>query len=666
MSQQIQKAKLSKHLDPLSHIREKPGMYINHTQNPIIVTREIIDNALDEVMAGGADHIWVTLHKDDSISVLDNGRGMPIDVIDIDGKLMPNARASWTVINTGSHFDQDITSTSSGTHGVGSKATLATSDRFIGEIWLNGNYYYDEYVYDQETEKPGQPIVDLKKDFSYQGRRQSPENTPAEITHGTRVHFWPSPDVFESITVDWEWLKKHMHQQTYLHSGLKVTLVNERKDETINYEENDGLLAYAKDLASQSEGKLITQWHEIQGTIQTGDNMLKADIIFGWTNSHNVVEVGFTNSVHNHLGGKHIDGFNSGIVKLLNNYASSLNLAKETLSPRDLKPGIIAIVNILYSDPMYNMQTKDMLMTDEVQPAVAKIIATQGQAELDRYIQDIETIVKQAVARADARKSLEDLTNVKIDKKTMTNKLSNKLSPARKTGNKVHAELYIVEGDSAGGGIKRTRIQDDNAKFYQAIMPIRGKIINAAKATPATVFQNTEIATIVTALGAGYGKNFDESKLNYERLILATDADADGAQIAMLLRLFFFKYMRPMIENGHVFRALSPLYVNTIKDGKTTKQVNTYTEDEQEQLLNTTDRANLKSTERYKGLGEMNDDMIRQTMIVPGQRRLVQFTVDDFDEALDNAEMLQGKEVGPRHDFFFENAEFGDLLMDSE
>lgn len=665
MTTTVQKAKLSKHLDPLVHIRTRPGMYITHVQNPIIITREIIDNAIDEVMAGAATNIWVTIHNDGSISVRDDGRGMPVTPIEVNGKMMPNARASWTVPNTGSHYDVDRSSTSSGTHGLGSKTTLATSDKFTGEVWLDGKYYYDEYVYDAATGQPGVPTIDLKPDGSYVGHRQTPDNTPADYLHGTRVRFWPSEDVFTSTMLDWEWLKKHMHQQAYLHSGLTTHVINEYENESIDYYEKDGLKAYLQTLLDASDGQPITQIHQFTGELNTETTRLTADVTFAWTNSRNITEIGVTNSVNNHQGGTHIDGFNNGIMKLLNKYVTKLGLAKESLEARDTRPGLVAIVNITYSEPMYASQTKEMLTNPEIKTDMTKITMTQAQLEMDKYIQDIQAIVKQAVARAAARKSVDDMSNIKLDNKSLTMQVSEKLSPAKKTGPSVNAELFIVEGDSAAGGLKRTRIQDPVSKLYQAIMPVRGKIVNAAKATPEKVFANTEIATIITALGAGFGKNFDESKLNYDKLIIATDADADGAQIAELLRMFFFKYMRPLIENGHVYRVMSPLYINLVKDpdakGKT-KEVYTYDQNEQDAFLSATDQNDIKEIRRYKGLGEMNDPLVKKTMIMPGTRRLYQFTVNDFDAAYNNAELFMGKDVAPRREYLFENAEFADEL----
>lgn len=665
MPEKITKAKLSKHLDPLVHIRTRPGMYITHVQNPIVITREIIDNAIDEVMVGAAKNIWVTIHNDNSISVRDDGRGMPVTPIEVNGKMMPNARASWTVPNTGSHYDLDRSSTSSGTHGLGSKTTLATSDKFTGEVWLDNKYYYDEYIYDPESGQPGVPQVALKDDGSYTAHRQTPDNTPENFTHGTRVRFWPSEDVFDTTILDWEWLKKHMHQQAYLHNGLTTHIINEYDNQSIDYYEKDGLKAYLQTLIDASDGQPITQIHEFTGEMNTETSRLTADVAFVWTNSRNITQIGVTNSVNNHQGGTHIDGFNTGIMKLLNKYADKLGLSKDTLEARDTRPGLIAVVNVTYSEPMYNSQTKDLLTNPEVKQDMNKITVSQAQFELDKYIQDVQAIIKQAVARADARKNVDDLSKIKLDNKSLTMQVSEKLSPAKKTGPSVTAELYIVEGDSASGGLKRTRIQDPVSKLYQAIMPIRGKIINAAKATPAKVFENTEIATIITALGAGYGKDFNESKLNYDKLIIATDADADGAQIAELLRMFFFKYMRPLIENGHVYRVMSPLYINLVKDpdnkGKT-KDVYTYDQNEQDAFLSKTDEKDIKEIRRYKGLGEMNDPLVKKTMIMPGSRRLIQFTVDDFDSAFENADLFMGKEVAPRREYLFENAEFAEIL----
>jgi DNA gyrase subunit B len=363
--------------------------------------------------------------------------------------------------------------------------------------------------------------------------------------------------------------------------------------------------------------------------------------------------------LYNAQAGTHIDGFNQGMAKLMNDYAKKFALSKDTIEQRDLKPGIIAVVNILHTAPTYSSQTKDQLSDTFAKQAINAIVKDAGMFEFDRAINDVEAIIKQAIQRANDRKKFSDLSSIKVETKETKAAVSKKLKPAKKLrGDRgvESAEIFVVEGDSAAGSLVRMRLNDSGV--YQAVFPLRGKIINAMKTTPDKLFKNTEISTIVTALGCGIGAKYDENKLKYDKVIIATDADPDGSNISMLLQAFFFEYMPKLIENGHLYRVMTPLYDNRLKNGK---DVLAYNDAEQDAIIEE-HGDNIVETLRNKGLGEIGDEKTGIWMNNPGTRKLYQYAINDFDNAYSNMQLLMGNEIGPRRDFLMENAEFAQNL----
>lgn len=647
------------HKSPLKHIRIRPGMYVGQVANTIHLLTEAYNNADDEVVNGFADTVWITFHKDGSYSVRDNGRGMPVDVTELDGKKMPMARMAWSVPNSGSHFGLDTT-ISAGSNGIGTKAINALSDKMVCRIWKNGLVYHEGFMYDQTLEEPGIPTEKLKEDGSYQGHRQTNENTPDfdnGFTHGTEIRWYPSDDVFETTKLNWDTVLTRLHNNSYL-THAHYILHNEYTDQTVEFHETDGVQAFVEDLIKKSEGTPITKVHKIKGVYEKDNVKIKAEIALAWTNGPSITELAFTNTTVNSQQGTHVDGFNQGISRLINLYNKNLNISNNTIEARDLRPGLIAVINLFHSNPMYSSQTKEQLTSSDAKAAINQIIYNNGQLEFDKYIKEIEAVIKQAKTRAEERIRFSDLSQIKLNKKEMQTKLSQKLKPAKKTGPKVHAELYIVEGDSAAGSLTRTRINDKTSELYQAIMPVRGKVISAMKRPAKDIFANEELATITAALGAGIGSKFDPTKLEYEKVIIATDADEDGDNIQLLLLSFFAKYMRPLIEQGHVYRILPPLFKNKLKNGK---EILTYRQQEQDDFIERTKDTDIVSIDRNKGLGEMGDELTKETLIVPGSRRLLQLTTEDFEQSYELLNLYMGKDVEPRRKIIMEEAEFANI-----
>ena len=653
-----------KNIHQMHQIRLEPDMYGGTKANPNHTIQEALDNAIDQVLSGNADHIYVCLHEDGSASVMDNGAGMPVTPIKtVYGDTMPLARVAWTVPNSSSHYGQKA-QTSAGKNGIGMKYTTATSKWFVGEIWRDGLYYKDEYEQNENAHEH-QTVLTYKTPVNskYELIGTPFETGPFGIKHGTRVRFYPDDSVYESIEFNKKKLKERLKQQAYLHANLKITFIDEINNEAVSYHEPDGLRAYVEHIRQKEvEKPFITSIHEIKQRIQLDEeNYFEAHVAFAYTNSDEKTVVSFVNAIHTPDDGTHVQGFKNGLTKLLNDYNDKLSVSKERLSANDLQAGIVAIVSALHTKPQYTGQTKDKLDNANAVTAMQNIMSQAGAMELDKNIIDVETILKQALSRANARKQFESLKGVNTKSKDAIMKVAKKLSPARKIGPKIASDkdtivsLYITEGDSASGGAIRTRINDDALKIYQAILPLRGKIVNAIKNKPNTVFANEEIQTIVATLGCGVAAECDLSNLNYNEIIIMTDADVDGAHIRLLLYTFFCHYMRPLVEAGMIYFAETPLFINYLDSKKKTHHF-TYTEQEQKEWLS----KNKKPYEvkRLKGLGELNDEEISETAITPGYRRIIRVTTEDFDSDYELLQLFQSNEVAPRRKYIENHAQF--------
>ncbi len=514
-------------------------MYIGSNANAYHLYREARDNANDEIINQFATDAWFTLHADGSLSVRDNGRGMPTQVMATadkdrgvqcgDDYLMPMARAAIAIPNTGSHYE-DAHSVSAGTNGVGAKAITALSDWVELRIWSDGKFFHDRLGLDEKTGEPGTAEVALTSKGAYRAQEQTGKNLPDGAEpgyHGTEIRFLPSEDCFENATFDYDFIVHDLTRLAYLNSQATYHVTHEATGETVTIHKAGGLREYICDLATHlPDGhSLITDIHEFDGSFVDGDKTVQAKIAVAWSNGPDIAQTGFTNVLYNAAGGTHVDGFNTGIAKLMNDYARKFNLSKDTIEQRDLKPGMLAVVSILHTAPTYSSQTKDQLSDTFAKQAVTAVVKEQGMFCFDKAIGDVEKIIKQALARAADRKKFSDLSSIKVETKENKAAVSKKLKPAKRLRGErgvQSAEIFIVEGDSAAGSLVRMRLNGDG--LFQAVFPLRGKIINALKTTPDRLFKNAEIATIVTALGCGIGAKYDEAKLKYDKVIIATDA----------------------------------------------------------------------------------------------------------------------------------------------
>lgn len=647
-------------INQLQQIRLAPDSYGGDVSIPNHMLQEALDNAIDQALLGKADHIWIGIHADGSASITDNGDGIPFSVATtVTGEKIPTARMAWTVPNTSSHYGQTAT-TSIGKNGIGMKFTTATAEWFIGEAWYDNKHYKDEYHLKESSEPHEVPFEYITPLNSKHTIDPDDEPAPFGIEHGTRVRFYPDTTIYRSIVFDTNDLYDKLHQQAFLNAGLKLTYINEYKNEAITFYEPDGLKAYITDIKSKNQPttKFITDTHIIKQRIVIDEHKYyEAQIAFAYTNSDDTVIESFVNSVKTPDDGTHVSSFKSNLTKLLSGYYLSLNLGNDKDKPtnKDLTTGLIAVVLAFYTNPLYSGQTKDKLTSPEATTCTKTIMEQAGALELDRSIPDVEAIIKQAIAHAKLRKQYENLTIPKDLNKRGKALADSKLEPARKIGPTVNAELFINEGLSASGSSIRRRINNTKLNLFQAILPLRGKVINAIKNTPDKVFENAEIAALVATLGCGVGKNCDPDKCNYRKIIIMTDADVDGEHIELLLLNFFMVYMRPLVEKGMVYINRTPLFINELK----TKEVYTWSQDEQNEFLKT---HQPKSVTRNKGLGELGDDRT-ELFLTPGTRRLYQLETADFETSYELLKLFESGEVAPRRKYIEQHARYANREM---
>jgi Type IIA topoisomerase (DNA gyrase/topo II, topoisomerase IV), B subunit len=640
-------------VEPLKHIRMKPSMYIGSVSTPLHPLIEVINNSVDEATIGVASKIEVILHKDGSISVEDDGRGLPVNY----SKKLKNitSRSLLTLPNTGKGLVQDG-KTSSGTsqNGIGGKANLALSDWFKMEVYRDGYIWYDSW--ETVDNNPGVPTTKLEKQGTELPKEKLSKDNKDK--HGTKLHWLPSSDIYDSINIEVQPLSEFLHQMAYLNPGLELTLTIEKSKKSTTWKESGGIEAMVKQIVSNNQDKLLTPIYNIKSDIEMdiGNNIKKkisASISTAWVeNSESVKTILFTNQVANPDLGTPAKGFKMGISKAINKKAKELKLSKETIEQRDILPGLVAVISITMEDPKFSGQTKREVTSSEAQPALIKITEESLNLQFDRTIDKIKSVIKKAQQRAEARKKEQD-GKINFKAKDIQKKISEKLSPARHLGEK--SELWIVEGDSAGGTLNDMRYVD-----YQAVLPLRGKVINTLKSSKDKSLSNVELATLFTALGTGIGKNFDIKKLNYGKLIIANDSDNDGFAISNLILTAILTFMPELIRTGHVYRIETPLFVNTLKDGT---QHFSYNDSEQTEFLKK-NKKNIKEISRNKGLGELSKEMVYDTMVNPETRRLRKFIMNDENEGdvWDNLEKFMGKNTDARKEVFFDEGRYADEL----
>jgi topoisomerase-4 subunit B len=628
-------------LEGLTAVRRRPGMYIGSTTLTGLhhLVWEIVDNAVDEHLAKYCNRIAVTIHKDHSITVEDNGRGIPTAMHKTG---IPTPQVVFTVLHAGGTFGGTGYKKSGGLHGVGASVTNALSEWLEVEIYRDGKIHKQKYAFwvdEFQQEHVGEPVTGL-------------EVIGTTKRTGTKVTFKPDAKVFHGqIMVNYNILSERLQEIAFLNSGLKIAIHDERSGERAEYEYAGGSAAFVQYL---NEDK--TTLHEcihFQGEKED----IEVEIAFQYNDGYTETIASFVNSIPTRGGGTHETGFKTAYTRLLNDYARKVSLIKDkdkNLEGADLREGMMCVINVKMGEVEFVGQTKDQLGSASARGAVDAIVTEKLSTYLEENPQVAQSLVKKAVlaakAREAARKAREDVRSGKRGKGEGSN-LGGKLTPAQ-SKDYLRNELFIVEGDSAGGSAKQGR----DSK-YQAILPLRGKPMNPEKAKLADVMKNEEYRAIIAAIGAGVGSELEAEEANYGKIIIMTDADTDGAHIQVLLLTFFYRYMKPLIDAGMIYIARPPLFKLTKKAGKVLATQYVYTDEE---LASFTREFGSKGIElqRYKGLGEMNPEQLWETTMDPEQRKLYKVQIEDATKAERRVSTLMGDKVDPRKRWIIENVDF--------
>ena len=624
-------------LEGLEAVRKRPGMYIGSVSTKGLnhLIYEIVDNSVDEHLAGFCDHIWVYLEKDGSATISDNGRGIPVEMHE---KGMSAERLVFTTLHAGGKFDDSAYKTSGGLHGVGSSVVNALSKHMKVTVRRNGHIYEDEY-------ERGIPVKDLVDGLL-------PEIGKSKTT-GTSVNFTPDDEIFDKTYFKAEDVKSRLHETAYLNPALTISFEDRRGAEVdaVEFHEEEGIRGFVKAINKGKEA--------IHDVVYFKGDMdgVEVECAFQYVNEFHEIVLGFCNNIYNAEGGTHITGFKTIFTTIINSYARTLNILKEkdaNYTGPDVRNGMTAIVSVKHPDPRFEGQTKTKLDNQDAAKSVSKVTGDELVRFFDRNLEVLKGVIGCAEKSAKIRKSEEKAKTNLLTKSKFSFDSNGKLANCgSKDASK--CEIFIVEGDSAGGSAKTARNRE-----FQAILPIRGKILNVEKASMDKVLANAEIKTMINAFGCGfsegYGNDFDISKLRYDKIIIMADADVDGAHICTLLLTLFYRFMPELIQEGHVYIAMPPLYKAIPSKGK------------EEYLYNDAALAKYRKThkgpftlQRYKGLGEMDAEQLWETTLNPETRFLKQVNIDDPVIASNMTELLMGNDVPPRKAFIHANATDAEL-----
>ncbi|AQX54897.1 DNA topoisomerase IV subunit B [Priestia flexa] len=620
-------------LEGLDAVRKRPGMYIGSTDTRGLhhLVYEIVDNSVDEALAGYGEEIIVTIHQDNSISVQDKGRGMPTGMHKL-GK--PTPEVILTVLHAGGKFGQGGYKTSGGLHGVGASVVNALSE------WLTVTIYRDGTIYEQRFENGGKPVTTLEK-----------KGTTRKT--GTTIHFKPDPSIFSATVYNFDTLSERLRESAFLLKGFKIELIDKRHNQHEVFHYETGIEAFVTYLNEEKD-----TLHPVV-SFEGFQNNIEVEFAFQFNDGYSETILSFVNNVRTKDGGTHESGAKTAMTRAFNEYARKVNLLKEkdkNLEGTDIREGLGAIVSVRIPEELlqFEGQTKGKLGTSEARSSVDAVVSEKLAYFLEENPDVSSLLVKKAIkaaqAREAARKAREDARNGKKRKRQET-VLSGKLTPAQ-SRNPQKNELYLVEGDSAGGSAKQGR-----DRRFQAVLPLRGKVINTEKAKLQDIFKNEEISTIIHAIGGGVGAEFEVDDINYDKIVIMTDADTDGAHIQVLLLTFFYRYMKPLVEAGKVFIALPPLYKVSKGTGKKEVLEYAWSDEELQGAIKKVGKGYM--IQRYKGLGEMNADQLWETTMNPDTRTLIRVRIDDAARADRRVTTLMGDKVEPRRKWIESNVAFG-------
>jgi len=606
-------------LEGLEAVRRRPGMYIGSTDIRGLhhLVHEVVDNSIDEALAGVCDRIIVTIHKNRSVTVVDNGRGIPVEIHPKTGKSA--LETVMTVLHAGAKFGGGGYKVASGLHGVGVSAVNALSEWLWVEVRRDGKRYRQEY----KRGVPVSPVIEMGEDDG----------------HGTTTCFLPDKIIFDTLDFNYDTLAQRFREMAYLTRGLKITFLDERTDREMSFYFEGGVVSFVRHL-SKHKDVLHPRPILIEG--QVGDTSI--EVALQYNDSYAETVFSFANNINTSDGGTHMTGFRSALTRTLNEYARKNNLLKDdeaNLAGDDVREGLTAVVSVKLTDPQFESQTKAKLGNAEVRTQVESLVAERLRQYFEENPAEAKKILEKCLSAARARKAAQ-MARETVQRKGalegMT--LPGKLADCSEK-NAEHCELYLVEGDSAGGSAKQGR-----DRKFQAILPLRGKILNVEKAREDKMLAHEEIRAIVTAVGTGIGPHFNKSKLRYNRIIIMTDADVDGSHIRTLLLTFFFRHMPQLVEDGHLYIAQPPLY--RVQVGKEHYWV--YSDKEKDDLMAKLNGKNV-ILQRYKGLGEMNPQQLWETTMDPSRRTVLQVSIEDAVAANEVFEMLMGESVPPRKRF---------------
>ena len=624
-------------LEGLEAVRKRPGMYIGDvgTKGLNHLIYEIVDNAVDEHLAGYCNEIWVTLEADGSCTVKDSGRGIPVGM---HKKGISAERVVLATLHAGGKFDNEAYKTSGGLHGVGSSVVNALSERMDVKIYQNGGIHHDAY-------ERGIPTVQLENGLL-------PVVGKTKAT-GTEINFLPDGEIFEKTRFKDKWLKSRLHETAYLNPALTIHYENRRagEEEQVDYSEPDGIVAYVRELNAGKE--TVHEPIYYKGTSEK----IEVEVAIQFVDAFEENTLGFCNNIFTQEGGTHLMGFKTRFTQLINGYARELGILKEkdsNFTGADTRNGMTAIVAVKHPDPIFEGQTKTKLASADATKAVFSVTGDELTRYFDRNLEVLKGIIGCAEKSAKIRKAEEKAKTNMLSKSKFSFDSNGKLANCE-SRDASKCEIFIVEGDSAGGSAKTARNRQ-----YQAILPIRGKILNVEKASMDKVLGNAEIKTMINAFGCGfsegYGNDFDIGKLRYNKIILMTDADVDGSHIDTLLLTFLYRFMPELIYNGHVYIAMPPLYKVIPKKGQ-----EQYLFDDRELERYRKTHTGEFTLQRYKGLREMDPEQLWETTLDPERRVLKQVEIEDARMASEITEMLMGSDVPPRRQFIYDHADEAEI-----